>query len=101
MTHRRYELTDLERQIIAPRLPNKPRGVPRVDDGRVPNGVRWRFRTGSPRAEGPERYGSSTTSYNRFVCWRKAGVWNWLLEAVSEGYDCDIFMIDLTCVRVR
>ena len=73
MTRRRYELTDGEWLIIAPLLPNKPRGVPRVDDRRVLNGILWRFRTGSPWAEIPERYGPSTTCYNRFVRWRKAG----------------------------
>ncbi len=30
MSRRRYELTDREWLIIAPLLPNKPRGVPRV-----------------------------------------------------------------------
>jgi hypothetical protein len=30
-----YELTDFEWNVIAPLLPNKPRGVPRVDDRRV------------------------------------------------------------------
>jgi transposase len=66
MTRRRYELTDGEWSIIEPLLPNKPRGVPRVDDRRVLNGILWRFRTGSPWAEIPERYGPSTTCYNRF-----------------------------------
>ncbi|TDW16216.1 hypothetical protein EV128_13911 [Rhizobium azibense] len=37
----------------------------------------------------------------RFVHWRKAGVWDRLLEAVSEAYDGDIVMIDSTCVRVH
>ena len=32
MTRRRYELTDREWSIIAPLLPNKPRGVARVDE---------------------------------------------------------------------
>jgi transposase len=27
----RYELTDFEWRVIEPLLPNKPRGVPRVD----------------------------------------------------------------------
>ena len=48
MTARRYELTDFEWSIIEPLLPNKPRGVPRVDDRRVLNGIYWRLRTGSP-----------------------------------------------------
>ena len=101
MTRRRYELTDHEWSIISPLLPNRPRGVPRVDDRRVLNGILWRFRTGSPWAEVPERYGPSTTCYNRFVRWRKAGVWDRLLEAVSVAYDGDIVMIDSTCVRVH
>jgi transposase len=31
----RYELTDKEWTAINPMLPNKPRGVPRVNDRRV------------------------------------------------------------------
>lgn len=101
MTRRRYELTDGEWSIIEPLLPNKPRGVPRVDDRRVLNGILWRFRTGSPWAETPERYGPSTTCYNRFVRWRKAGVWDRLLAAVSAAFEGEIVMIDSTCVRVH
>ena len=71
MTPRRYELTDFEWSIIAPLLPNKPRGVPRADDRKVLNGIYWRLRTGSPWADIPERYGPSTTCYNRFVRWRE------------------------------
>ncbi|SMP81146.1 Transposase [Novosphingobium panipatense] len=101
MARRRYELTDGEWLIIDPLLPNKPRGVPRVDDRRVLNGILWRFRTGSPWAEIPERYGPSTTCYNRFVRWRKAGVWDRLLAAVSAAFEGEIVMIDSTCVRVH
>ena len=35
----RYELTDYEWAAIKPLLPNKPRGVPRVNDRRVLNGI--------------------------------------------------------------
>lgn len=101
VARRRYELTDGEWSIIEPLLPNKPRGVPRVDDRRVLNGILWRFRTGSPWAEVPERYGPSTTCYNRFVRWRKAGVWDRLLLAVSAAFEGEIVMIDSTCVRVH
>jgi transposase len=44
----RYELTDFEWQIIQPLLPNKPRGVARVDDRRVLNGIFWIVRSGAP-----------------------------------------------------
>ena len=42
-----YELTAFEWDVIAPLLPNKPRGVPRVDDRRVLNGIFWVLRTGA------------------------------------------------------
>jgi len=35
----RYELADYEWTAIKPMLPNKPRGVPRVNDRRVLNGI--------------------------------------------------------------
>jgi transposase len=44
----RYELTDFEWSAIRPMLPNKPRGVPRVDDRRVLNGIFWVLRSGAP-----------------------------------------------------
>jgi transposase len=35
----RYELSDAERTAIKPMLPNKPRGVARVNDRRVLNDI--------------------------------------------------------------
>jgi transposase len=35
----RYELSDYEWDVIKPMLPNKPRGIPRVDDRRILNGI--------------------------------------------------------------
>jgi transposase len=72
----RYELTDSEWKAIEPCLPNKPRGVPRVNDRRVLNGIFWVLRSGARWADLPERYGPPTTIYNRFNRWRKAGVWD-------------------------
>ena len=37
----RYELGDYEWSVIKPMLPNKPRGIPRVDDRRILNGIFW------------------------------------------------------------
>ena len=34
-----YEFSDYEWSVIRPMLPNKPRGVPRVDDRRILNGI--------------------------------------------------------------
>lgn len=101
MALRRYELTDFEWSIIEPLLPNKPRGVPRVDDRRVLNGIYWRLRTGSPWSEIPERYGPSTTCYNRFVRWGRLGVWERIFKAVSAAYDGSEQSLDSTSIRVH
>ena len=37
----RYELRDYEWGVIQPMLPNKSRGIPRVDDRRILNGIFW------------------------------------------------------------
>ena len=58
-----------------------------VDDRKVLNGILWRFRTGSPWADIPERYGRYTACYNRFVRWRKAGHWDCLPVEISQGCD--------------
>jgi transposase len=97
----RYDLTDFEWRVIEPLLPNKPRGVPRVDDRRVLNGIFWVLRSGAPWRDLPERYGPRTTCYNRFVRWRKAGVWDRLMDAITVAHDGDIQMIDSTSVRVH
>jgi hypothetical protein len=71
----RYELADYEWTAIRPMLPNKPRGVPRVNDRRVLNGIFWVLRSGAPWRDLPAAFGPYTTCYNRFVRWRRAGVW--------------------------
>ena len=96
-----YELTDFEWRVIEPLLPNKPRGVPRVDDRRVLNGIFWVLRTGAPWRALPREFGPPTTCYNRFVRWRKAGVWDRIMAAVSQAYDGEMQMIDSTSVRVH
>jgi transposase len=97
----RYELSDREWKAIEPHLPNKPRGVPRVDDRRVLNGIFWVLRSGAPWADLPERYGPRTTVYNRFNRWRKAGVWDRLMDAIVAAHDGEVQMIDTSIVRVH
>jgi transposase len=80
----RYELTDFEWAAIRSFLPNKPRGIPRVDDRRVLNGIFWVLRSGAPWRDLPVYYGPRTTCYNRFVRWRQAGVWDRIMDALAS-----------------
>jgi len=97
----RYELTDHEWAAIKPMLPNKPRGVPRVNDRRVLNGIFWVLRSGAPWRDLPQEFGPYTTCYNRFVRWRRAGVWSRIMEALAAAHDAAVQMIDTSIVRVH
>ena len=45
----RHERTDYERAAIWPWLPNKPRGVPRVNGSRILNVIFWVLRSARAR----------------------------------------------------
>ena len=89
----RYEFSDYEWSVIKPMLPNKPRGVPRVDDRRVLNGIFWVLRSGAPWHDLPENYGPHTTCYNRFVRWRQAGIWDRITNDLATAHDAAMQMI--------
>jgi transposase len=57
---------------IKPLLSDKPRGVPRVNDRRVVNGIFWILRSSKRWRDPPENLGPYTTCYNRLVRWRRA-----------------------------
>jgi transposase len=104
MAHGRYDLTAFAWKTIQPLLPNKPRGVPRVDDRRVLNGIFFILRSGMAWADLPERYGPYTTIYNRFDRWRQTGVWGRLMDAITAALEAmgqKLQMIDSTSMRVH
>ena len=86
----RYALTDNEWAAIRPMLPNKPCGVPRVNDRRVLNGIFCVLRFGAPWRDLPEIFGPYTTRYNRFVRWRQAGVWGKITNALADAHDAAV-----------
>jgi transposase len=97
----RYELADYEWAALKPMLPNKPRGVPRVNDRRVLNDIFWVLRSGAPWRDQPEAFGPYTTCYNRFVRWRRAGVWSRIIDTLAIAYDAAVQMPDTSIVRVH
>src|SRR6185437_14658489 len=97
----RYELSDAEWAIIKPFLPNKSRGVPRVNDRQVLNGIFWVLRSGAPWRDLPVCYGPRTTCYNLFVRWRRAGVWGRIMNSLAVAHDAAVQMIDKSIVRVH
>jgi transposase len=82
-------MSDLEWGFIKQVLPNKSRGVKRVDDRRVINGIFYVLRTGIPWADLPEQYGPPT------------GHWDRIMEAVADVHNVDMVMVDGTSIRAH
>jgi transposase len=97
----RYDLSETEWRMISPLLPNKPRGVARVDDRRVVNGIFYVLRTGSPWRDLPERYGPYTSVYNRYNRWAKAGVWLRIFETLAAQSPQSLQLIDSSIIRAH
>ena len=97
----RSDMRDFEWNFIKELLPNKPRGVKRVDDRRVINGILYALRTGIPWRDMPEQYGPWSTIYNRFNRWSKAGIWDKIFDAIADSHNVDIVMVDATSIRAH
>ena len=67
--------------------------------GRVLNGIFWVLRSGAPWRDLPIAFGPYTTCYNRFVRWRRAGVWSRIIDALAAAHDAAVQMIDTSIVR--
>lgn len=70
-----FWLTEKQFARLKPLLPNKVRGVPRVDDRRVISGIVHVLKSGCRWVDAPQEYGPRKTLYNRFVRWAAKGVW--------------------------
>ena len=93
------DLDNLEWRAIQPLLP-RSRGIKRVDDRRVLNGILWRLRTGRSWAAIPEHYGRPTTCQARFVRWRDAGVWSRIVHAAAEVHSGEVELIQADAAGV-
>ena len=70
---------------LKPLLPNKVRGVPRVDDRRVISGIIHVLKSGCRWVDAPPDYGPRKTLYNRFVRWAEKGIWRNIFVALADA----------------
>ena len=97
-----FWLSDEQFRRLAPLLPNKSRGVPRVDDRRVISGIVHVLKSGGRWADAPSVYGPKKTLYNRFVRWSAKGVWTEVFHALSSagGPPAEV-LIDSSAVKAH
>ncbi|MEU9001914.1 transposase [Streptomyces sp. NPDC048551] len=68
------ELTNGERELLAPLIPRAATGGPRVEDRQVFNGMVYKIRTGLSWRDLPERYGPWKAVYTPFRRYALDGV---------------------------
>jgi transposase len=83
-------------------LPNKPRGVARVDDRRVISGIVVALQSGGRWIDVPAEYGPRKTLYNRFVRWSEKGVWQDVFTtlAAADGPPAEV-LLDSTHIKAH
>ena len=93
--------------VIGPLFPApKSTGRPPVDRRAVVEATAWRFRTGAPWRDLPERFGNWNTIYKNVNRWAAQGVWEQVLERTQsmaqQAGELDwVASIDSTIVRVH
>ena len=63
--------------------------------------VLYRYRTGIPWRDLPEKYGDFRNVHRRFSRWAKKGIWAKLLSVLTQEADTEYVMIDSTVVRAH
>jgi transposase len=97
-----FWLSDGQWARLAPLLPNKPRGVPRVDDRRVISGIIHVLKSGGRWADAPPSYGPRKTLYNRFVRWAAKGVWSEVFQVLAAvGGPPSKILLDSSAVKAH
>jgi transposase len=100
---RRYGLRDDQWDRIKDLLPGREGhvGGTAKDNQLFIEAVLYRFRTGCPWRDLPERFGHWKAVHQRFSRWAQSGVFERIFKLLAEDHDNEYMMIDATIVRAH
>jgi transposase len=99
---RRFSLKDYQWDKIKDLMPGRSDSVgPTADNRNFVEAVLYRYRTGIPWRDLPERFGEWRNIHKRHTRWSESGVWQRVFEALSDDIDNEYQMIDSTIVRAH
>jgi transposase len=101
---KRYGLRDDQFARIETLLPGRPGTVGRsseLGNRLFVEAVIWKFRSGAPWRDLPERFGDWKNTHKRFSRWAASGVWESLFKTLADDPDNEYAMIDATIVRAH
>ena len=99
----RKRIRDEQWERIRDLLPGKATdpGVTAKDNRLFLEAVLWIARTGSPWRDLPPALGNWHATFTRFSRWGKKGVWQRVIEELSDDVDLEALFIDSTVVRAH
>lgn len=100
---RRYALRDDQWERIKNLFPGREGtvGVTAKDNRLFVEAVLYRYRSGMPWRDLPERFGYWKAVHTRFSRWAESGVWQTLFNHLATDADNEYAMIDSTIVRAH
>jgi transposase len=100
---KRYALTDYQWEKIKHLLPGRIEtvGVTAKDNRLFVEAVVYRYRTGIPWRDLPERFSDFRVIHTRFTRWAKKGRWEQIFKILSADADNEYAIIDSTIVRAH
>ena len=102
-SYHRHDISDKVWALLEPHLPGQRGqwGGIAQDNRRFINAVFWVLRTGAPWRDLPPDYGKWGSVHQRFIRWRRKGVWEKLLEILIDEPDYEWLMIDASHIKVH
>lgn len=100
---KRYGLRDDQWDRIKDILPGREGhvGGTAKDNRLFVEAVIWKFRSGAPWRDLPDRFGGWKNTHRRFSRWSESGVWENLFNRLSADADNEYAMLDSTIVRAH
>ena len=94
--YQEHDISDAVWVLLEPILPGQRGqwGGIAEDNRRFINGVLWIIRTGAPWRDLPADYGKWGTVHQRFIRWRRNGIWEKILEVLIQDPDYEWLMIN-------
>jgi transposase len=99
----RYALRDDQWDRIKDFLPGREGhvGGTAADNRLFVDAIIYRYRSGIPWRDLPERYGAWKPTHKRFRRWCKGGVFDRIFKALASSSDNEYMMLDSTIVRAH
>ncbi len=100
---RRYGLTAEHWNRLEPHLLGRKGQAGRTakDNRLFIEAVLYRYRSGIPWRDLPERFGDFRVVHPRFMRWSRSGIWERIFKELGSDADNEYAMIDSTIVRAH